>query len=178
VDKNIVLSLQTTYATRDFGARRIGRLHGTKRPACVASGRRIESPLKSPHPFSTPVWPTRAGGISESTCIKDRSGLQVECRKSTGCVQNNRRNNVYRLRARFYRFTAMSTGVGGEPGRGTPDEGEHGFLRSRTSHSRKSRSATPAKPSGISGVTFLCGCRVQIVIRSTSSSAISSWRRS
>jgi hypothetical protein len=43
----------------------------------------------------------------------NRIGLNfgfVECGKSTGGVQNNQRDNVYRLRATFYGLTAMSTG--------------------------------------------------------------------
>jgi hypothetical protein len=40
----------------------------------------------------------RPGATSTSERIEDRPSLQVECGKSTGGVQNNQRDNVYRLR--------------------------------------------------------------------------------
>ena len=36
--------------------------------------------------------------------------VQIECGKSTGGMQHNQRDHVYRLRATIYRYTAMSTG--------------------------------------------------------------------
>jgi hypothetical protein len=53
---------------------------------------------------------TRTGPFPHLNASKIVPSLQVECGKSTGGVQNNQRDNVYRLRATFYRFTAMSTG--------------------------------------------------------------------
>jgi hypothetical protein len=62
----------------------------------------VESNLhEDPHPFPTPVWPTRAGGSSESECIKiaavykwSARNPQVECKiigaiMSTACVQQS-----------------------------------------------------------------------------------------